>query len=149
VPLELTESGRPIVRAGGLDLSIAHAGPHVLVAIVDGGRRIGVDVEGGPGAPVPGDALLEVVCTRTERARLRAIHPDARGDAFLGVWTRKEAVLKADGRGLLVDPTTLEVSVGGFPRLVRGPAGGPEPARVLLLDLPAAPGFRAALAVVG
>lgn len=157
VPLVLTAAGRPVLGSPAegwpgapapLDVSIAHAGPHVVVAVADGGRRVGVDVEGGPGAPVPDDGLLGVVCTPAERVALAALPPDARRDAFLALWTRKEALLKADGRGLLVDPATVEVATDGPPRVVRTPAGAPAPAAVSLLDLAAAPGYRAALAVV-
>jgi 4'-phosphopantetheinyl transferase len=163
VPLAVGPAGRPQLGiagrggapasgsrepAGGLDVSIAHAGAHVLVAVADGGRRVGVDVEGGPGAPLPDVGLLGVVCTAAERAGLHALEPAARQDAFLALWTRKEAVLKADGRGLLADPAGLELALDDPPRVLTAPAGVPGPDRLTLLDLDAARGYRAALAVI-
>jgi 4'-phosphopantetheinyl transferase len=162
VPLAIGPVGRPLIahdrlagapaatepRARGLDLSIAHAGPHVFVAVVDGDRRVGVDVEGGAGAPLPDAGLLAVVCTPTERAGLAGLDPGLHRDAFLALWTRKEAILKADGRGLLVDPATLELALDDPPRLLGAPAGVPGPDRLTLVDLDAARGYRAALAVV-
>lgn len=157
VPLTIGPAGRPGVgpagrpgvdAAGGLDLSIAHAGRQVLVAVADGGRRVGVDVEGGPSAPVPDAGLLGVVCTSSEQVALAALGVPARQDAFLALWTRKEAVLKADGRGLLVDPASLELAVGGPPRVLAAPDGVPGPERLTVLDLCAARGYRAALAIV-
>jgi 4'-phosphopantetheinyl transferase len=158
VPLTIGPAGRPRVAdaaapdvpvtPAALDLSIAHAGAHVFVAVADGGRRVGVDVEGGPDAPLPDAGLLDVVCTPAERAALAGLQPGPRHEAFLALWTRKEAVLKADGRGLLVDPATLELTLDGPPRVLVAPAGVPGSDRLTLLDLDAARGYRAALAVV-
>ncbi|WP_169449144.1 4'-phosphopantetheinyl transferase family protein [Patulibacter americanus] len=149
VPLTVGPAGRPrVADAAALDLSVAHAGAHVFVAVADGGRRVGVDVEGGSGAPLPDAGLLGVVCTPSERAALAGLEPGPRHDAFLALWTRKEAVLKADGRGLLVDPTTLELALEDPPRVLVAPAGVPGPDRLTLRDLDAARGYRAALAVV-
>lgn len=106
--------GRPVVMgpaaARGISVSLAHAtGVHVAAAIA--GVRIGVDVELRTASPEREAAL---------RALLQHDGPDA-----LRRWTQVEAVLKADGRGLRVEPATVELeesargltaSVPGSPR---------------------------------
>jgi 4'-phosphopantetheinyl transferase len=47
-----------------------------------------------------------------EQALVARLPEEVRGDAFLAVWTRKEAILKATGDGLDVAMTELEVSPG-------------------------------------
>ena len=85
------EHGRP--RVDGVFVSLSHSGA-VTVAAASAEAPVGVDME-------PRDAPPE---------RLAAIRDVARGDD-LTHWTRVEAVLKADGRGLRVDPR--EVGIQG------------------------------------
>lgn len=70
------EHGRPVSDV--LSVSVAHAGDVVVVAAA--GTPVGVDVE-------PADAEVPAVFGGSVTA-----------------WTRLEAVLKADGRGVVVDP---------------------------------------------
>jgi 4'-phosphopantetheinyl transferase len=59
--------------------------------------------------------LLDVARTafhaeELSRVRLSA-NPDDAQTAFYGCWTRKEAILKADGRGLSLEPTSFVAGV--------------------------------------
>lgn len=141
-------TGRPAVEGDPLVLSIAHAGDVVLVAIAGAGSTVGVDVEGGPGAAPATDDLWSLAATPTEQAELRDLTGARRDDAFLALWTRKEAVLKACGRGLTVPMTALAVSLGDPARLRSADPPVPGPERTTLADLDVGPGRRAALAVV-
>jgi 4'-phosphopantetheinyl transferase len=150
--------GKPSVRpdgtpSGGLELSVAHSGDLVAVAVAM--APVGVDVEqldgrrhelgGGDSA-----SLARMVLAEPERAALAAVHPSGRARAFLVAWTRKEAVTKATGDGLRV-PFGDVVVLGpdaGAPRLLAWPYPR-DPGSVSLLDLEAAPGYVAALAVLG
>jgi 4'-phosphopantetheinyl transferase len=49
--------------------------------------------------------------TAEERAAFAALPEDQRKTAFLRLWTRKEALLKADGRGLMHDPRQVTVGL--------------------------------------
>ena len=83
------EHGQP--RVDGVFVSLSHAGA-VTVAAASADAPVGIDIE-------PRDATPE---------RLAAIHDVAGGDD-LAHWTRVEAVLKADGRGLRVDPRAVGI----------------------------------------
>lgn len=82
------EHGR--IRVSGVDaaVSVSYAGGWAVVAMAGGERRLGVD------AVAAGAAGLERVLPDSSDAR---------------DWARVEAVLKADGRGLRVDPRSVEV----------------------------------------
>lgn len=93
--------GRP--RAAGRAISLSHAGRWAVAAVSLGPEndalRIGCDVE--PPAPRRElDRLVARVLTPDERAAVDALEPDARLEAFLCYWRRKEACLKAVGGGL-------------------------------------------------
>jgi 4'-phosphopantetheinyl transferase len=66
---------------------------------------IGVDIERYP-ARIDLDALMPVFCTREECEELSALQDVERARSLLELWTRKEALLKAFGVGLLTDPST-------------------------------------------
>jgi 4'-phosphopantetheinyl transferase len=83
--------GRPVIPRSRLRVSLARGGGAV-VAVAAWDRELGVDVEAREQPP----------------ARLAAIREVAGGDG-VAHWTRVEAVLKADGRGLGVDPRRVRV----------------------------------------
>lgn len=81
-----------------LGFNWSHSGPHALIAL---GRHIrpGIDVERQ--RPRPGAlAIARRFFSLEEAAALAALPTDQRSAAFLDLWTAKEAVLKALGRGL-------------------------------------------------
>ncbi|MCR8670098.1 4'-phosphopantetheinyl transferase superfamily protein [Agrococcus sp. HG114] len=101
--------GRPVVMepwaARGIGVSLAHAGEEHVVAAARG-RRIGVDAERADAPPERLAAVRQLLDAHDEPLRR---------------WTRVEAVLKADGRGLRVDPS--EVEVDDASAIARGPGG--------------------------
>ncbi|MFF1877835.1 4'-phosphopantetheinyl transferase family protein [Leifsonia sp. NPDC058230] len=116
--------GRPVVMAPdaavGIRVSLAYAGD-VVVAAARRGGAIGVDAELRDRAHTGHD----------ERRAIQALAPGD-GDPLIR-WTRIEAVLKADGRGLRVEPglVRFEQQAG---RLV---AGAPDdPRRYAVRDVP-------------
>ena len=103
--LERTPLGKPELRGAPLRFNLAHSGEVALVAVALG-RAVGVDVERmRPGADRW--ALVRHALTARERGELDALPPGRRARAFLSVWARKEALLKAAGVGLGVDPTLV------------------------------------------
>lgn len=109
----LTESahGRPALdpaHAGGPDFNWSHSGEHALIAIAHGVSP-GVDLERQRPRPKALEIAQRFFCTE-ETAALAAVPPAQRSAAFLDVWTAKEAVLKAHGRGLAFGLDRLSVA---------------------------------------
>ncbi|MFD9359432.1 4'-phosphopantetheinyl transferase family protein [Streptomyces sp. NPDC060031] len=96
-----TGHGPPSVTRPALPLAISlsrTAGRGVLA--VRAGTRVGVDIEALRG--IHSQNVVDMVTTEAERAVLQALTPgDERDRAFHRVWTRKEAVVKAVGVGLI------------------------------------------------
>ena len=101
-----TAHGRPEL-VGGPEVSLSRCDRYV-VALVSG-ARCGVDVERlDPGSGHLHGIAATVLGAR-ERAALEQVAPADRRMALLQAWTRKEAVLKAEGTGLLRDPAGVPV----------------------------------------
>jgi 4'-phosphopantetheinyl transferase len=80
---------------------MSHAGNLIVIIFSLDGRDVGIDVEKVRTV----DGVLElarVYFGSNETAMVAAATESERVSAFLRIWTRKEAVLKADGRGLSV-----------------------------------------------
>ncbi|MET1021134.1 MAG: 4'-phosphopantetheinyl transferase superfamily protein [Arthrobacter sp.] len=140
------DHGRPGYRlhgaAAGLILSLSRScGWALLAAGVPGnpGTAVGIDLEHRSGIGFEG--FDDVALTPAERQLLAAV-PAGRASLWrAAAWTRKEALLKARGSGLRVDPASVNV----FAESVNGTVlVGLD---TVALGLPA--GFVAALAVLG
>jgi hypothetical protein len=134
--------GRPTVTGVDLELSFAYAGPIVAIAVTRG-RPIGVDAE-----PLSGrvdDSLARHALAAPELEAFERLHPSLRRDALLRAWVRKEAVLKAAGVGLQIEPARVETGVG---RLTGEPVVVPGAGSFRLVDL-GIEGFAGALAAGG
>lgn len=121
---------------------------HVAVAAVTRLGEVGVDVEDLASADF--DGFGSVTLDASEAAPLDALTGD---DLLAGralVWARKEAILKATGHGLVVDPSQVVVSSPGAPAaLVEWKASQhpPGPTQLCDVDLGSAH-HRAAVAVL-
>jgi 4'-phosphopantetheinyl transferase len=98
--------GKPSLQPAGLcAFNLSHSEDLAVVLIAQQGE-VGVDIE--MLRPMPDAlALADRNFSRAERGSLRAVDPDARDQAFLTGWTRKEACLKAIGSGLSIAPDTF------------------------------------------
>lgn len=82
-----------------IEFNLSHSGSVALLAIARG-RAIGVDVEEWDDR-VQHLAVSERFFSPVERDALRALDADGRViDGFFAAWSRKEAYLKATGRGI-------------------------------------------------
>ena len=99
VPIGLTETGKPYLP-NRIRFNVSHSGDLVLLA-VSGQRDVGVDLERRRSLARV-DALIERWLTVDEREDVgrRLANGAALSDAFLRVWSFKEARLKALGVGI-------------------------------------------------
>jgi 4'-phosphopantetheinyl transferase len=105
--------GRPRLAgspAGGLDFNWTHSGDCALVALA---RQIapGIDVERRRARP-RGLEIARRYFAPEEAAWLAEQPPEHLDEAFLALWTAKEAVLKALGRGLAFGMHRLAIGSG-------------------------------------
>lgn len=104
-----------------------------LLGISDAGE-IGVDIEMRH-AVANVVALARGHFTASEFGEFLTLAPSDRDLAFLRVWTRKEACLKAVGTGLRIEPATLEVGLGeGIVQLSIALSVGPATVEVRSID---------------
>jgi 4'-phosphopantetheinyl transferase len=132
--------------SGRVWVSVSHSGARVGVALTHD-FSCGLDIEQVAlrGAQPPANALSEV-----ERADLASLPESEQVSAFIRIWTRKEAVLKATGDGLVISPADLTVSAPWQPARLVSWAGRPSPhIAVHLRDLDVGQGYCASLATLG
>ncbi|HEY4293694.1 4'-phosphopantetheinyl transferase family protein [Luteibacter sp.] len=104
VPLTTTEEGQPRLAGTALSTSLSHSGDLIALTVCPA-ATVGVDIEQWP-ARIDLESLMPMFCTREEHAGLADLDASQRTRALLELWTRKEALLKAFGVGLLTDPST-------------------------------------------
>jgi 4'-phosphopantetheinyl transferase len=101
VQFAANEFGKPILLADGpppLYFNLTHSRGAIALA-VSGEREVGIDIEERY-RPVDYLALAERFFAQPEACHLRGLHPNELPDAFLAIWTLKEAFVKGIGRGL-------------------------------------------------
>ena len=139
------EYGKPRVVPPDLQFSLSHSGGMALLAVA-ADSVVGVDVE--QIRPIAED-VAERFFSPEEQSALRGL-PDADWlGGFYRCWTRKEAVLKADGVGLhrALDSFTVSLSSSAEAAILAVQPEVPFSANWRLVHLAPAAGFVAALAV--
>lgn len=115
--------GKPALAAGGFDFNLSHSGSAAVVALARG-VEVGVDLE-SPGRPRPHAELARRYFCGPEAESIENLPEALRESAFLRLWTAKEAVLKALGRGLAFGLDKLEFdATADPPALLRIDAAG-------------------------
>lgn len=103
-----------LANATGRSVSISRSSRWTLVALGDG-RAIGADVE--VMRALDWRAMLGMVCSDSEAGAFQSLaetEPDQTLRAFFTLWTIKEAVLKATGRGMRAGAKSVLVPVEGL-----------------------------------
>ncbi|WP_435020250.1 4'-phosphopantetheinyl transferase family protein [Tundrisphaera sp. TA3] len=149
---EANAHGKPELipeQGGGLRFNLAHSGTWVLYALARD-RAIGVDIE-KVRPDFGGDAIAGRFFAPGEVEALRSLPPDRQTLAFFHGWARKEAYIKAKGKGLALPLDTFEVAIDpdAPASLLATHADPPEAATWSLVELPTEPGFVAAACVEG
>ncbi|MEV0371716.1 4'-phosphopantetheinyl transferase superfamily protein [Streptomyces sp. NPDC050636] len=118
-----------------LVFSLSRSGPHWLVGVTLGPRRIGVDIE-----TVRNIVVEEVAPAAFSPAELAVLYGEsdvsARTAMFYRAWTRKEAVVKASGVGIVAGLRNVEVlGTASGPTRVHHQAHPESPAEWCVQDL--------------
>ena len=126
VAFTVTAGGRPgLDQQAGLSFNVSHADGRAVVAVAGAGD-VGIDIERMRHIPDAVELATEFFSQR-EVAAIRSCPESSRSRAFLAMWTRKEAVVKAIGTGLSLPLDSFELepigAANGSTR-VPGPAGG-------------------------
>jgi 4'-phosphopantetheinyl transferase len=150
IPLGVAEDGKPRLAeppAGDLEFNLAHSEDLAVYAFARG-RRVGVDIEAVRDIPER-ERIASEHFSAKERAWYETHTGPARGAAFFACWTRKEAVVKAIGRGLGGPLPSFDTSIpAGVPGVwAEFGDGTEEPGRWWVVDLGVPAGYAGALAV--
>jgi 4'-phosphopantetheinyl transferase len=145
--------GKPALdwpAGSGLEFNLAHSNGLALLA-VGWGRTLGIDLE-YQREELDFLGIAGRFFTPQELAEIQG-EPElaAQREAFFRGWARKEAFLKARGDGLWLGLEQFQVSIDRAvpPRVVRTAWDEAEASRWTLHELEVAPGFAAALVVLG
>lgn len=130
-------------HARGVEFNLSHSEAFALVAVSRRGP-VGVDLEYWR-RPLAVERMAQRVFSLAERSELAALPGPARQEAFYLGWTRKEAYVKAVGRGVYRGFGGVEVTLtpGRRPGLRLADRRGSGPWR--LHDLTVHPDYKAAL----
>ncbi len=141
--------GKPGIAGTDLRFNLTHSGTSMLLAVTLG-RELGVDVE-QIRPDFGGEAIARRFFAPAEVESLLSLPPADRTLAFFHGWTRKEAYIKAIGKGLAMplDDFEVEIHPNRPARLIATRPDPDEASRWTLIALDAPPGSVAALCVAG
>ena len=147
--IRATAEGKPFLHPEAAPaFNLSHSDGLGLLALTRD-TPVGVDIER---VRTSADliSIAEGSFAPAEVAALAALPAAQRTEAFFACWTRKEAIVKADGRGLGVDLAAFSVSLDPAdpPRVTFDPEVFKESFRPDIRDLPVPTGYRAALATM-
>ncbi|WP_448573555.1 4'-phosphopantetheinyl transferase family protein [Trichothermofontia sp.] len=116
VKMQTNPFGKPYIAGAAIAFNLSHSGQWAAIAVT-AGTPVGIDVE--KSRPITN--LLSLgrrVFSPTEQAAFMALPGPEQLSAFFQLWTRKEALLKAIGRGLHVSPTRLTLGFTAKPQAI-------------------------------
>ena len=143
------EWGKPALTTGfsasDLRFNLSHSEDLAMYAFALE-REVGVDIE-QIRPDVASESIAENFFSLSEVKALRALPREQQAQAFFNCWTRKEAYIKAHGRGLSIELNSFDVSLrpGEEAKILRGEESGGWSLRAF----EPAPGWVAALATQG
>ncbi len=149
IQFQYGEHGKPelFLPATDLTFNLSHAGDIALYALARN-RRIGIDVEALDAGKEP-DRVAARFFTQGEREALQGKSGPSRQAAFVTFWTRKEAYLKACGKGLFASPESFETTLEQPPRILSVGGDSGAGAAWTLLDFIPRGDYAAALVAEG
>lgn len=142
--------GKPALaepQTSSLAFNVSHSGELALLAVGADGEALGADVERRRDVRNM-QGLAQRFFSSRESSGLFQLSDEPQREAFFRIWTRKEAILKATGKGLTFPLDRLTVSFGDDepPRLLALGDDPEEANRWTLQHLTPAPDYIAAVA---
>lgn len=139
--------GKPWLPEISLRFNMSHSHSMALYALTEG-REIGVDVE-HVRADFTSDDIARRFFSPFEVESLCGLPDEERVEGFFRCWTRKEAYIKATGRGLsqALDGFDVTLRPGEHASLLRNDDGTHE--QWTMADIEVGPGYAGAVAVEG
>lgn len=107
IAIDTNKYGKPYIPDSNLKFNVSHSGKYILVALskdID----LGIDIEQVTNDFAYSD-IVDNFFTEGEKSSIYA-QSSASEMAFYRAWTRKEACLKAVGKGLSIDLQDIEVT---------------------------------------
>ena len=98
LPIERSPTGKPYLADSALQFNLSHSGRTLLIGL-SRSQSLGVDIESGA-RQRPYLEIARRYFSHDEAAVLTGLPDDRVRGSFLGLWSAKEAVLKAIGRGI-------------------------------------------------
>ena len=96
--IERNAAGKPYLADAALEFNISHSADALLIGL-SRGQALGVDIEGG-GRTRPYLEIARRYFTADEATALAGLPAERLARGFVELWSAKEAVLKAIGRGI-------------------------------------------------
>lgn len=114
ITFALNQHSKPQLANAALDLqfNLSHSDDAVAIAVTNG-IAVGVDIE-----KLQADTKLDVAerfFNPAEINALKALAPAAQAEMFYRLWSKKEAVMKADGKGFALLHNAFSVSLDTAP----------------------------------
>jgi 4'-phosphopantetheinyl transferase len=138
VRLEYGEYGKPrasAIHGSAIHFNVSHSGGLAAYAVCRT-TDVGIDIEQDDGGVDPGE-LAPTICSAAELRKFQGCPASEQRTMFFRLWTRKEAYLKCLGRGLSMEPDTVEVPESDTPDQLAGEGD----LRCSVRTLPAPPAF--------
>jgi 4'-phosphopantetheinyl transferase len=139
----------PCLRESGIKFNLSHSKELALIAVAQG-LCLGVDIEFiDPELEI--DEISSAFFSQREISTLRALPSARRRQAFFKCWTRKEAYIKALGKGLSLPLDRFDVAfgTGASAVLLQAEVFAEELSRWSMYDISISERYPAALVVEG
>ncbi|NCX95629.1 MAG: 4'-phosphopantetheinyl transferase superfamily protein [Chitinophagia bacterium] len=114
--IEIDEQGKPYLKDSDIHFNISHSGNFILIAF--GYDPVGIDVEERK-ENVDWQGLIQKIGDNTEQEYVKTAETPT--DNFFIIWTRKEALLKAIGVGLVNNLPSIKVMMYKYRASVHDP----------------------------
>ena len=140
---KVAEHGKPYLACGSVHFNLSHTANHLVIAVADF-PDIGIDIEEAKSRN-NFDSLAERCFSVAELRAWRLLAPDEREQAFYRLWVKKEAFVKAVGRGLALGLQLCEVELAAGGQLKAVPSDYGAAADWLVTEVVLGPSVHSAL----